>query len=108
MAAAKPMSVVMSVCQELSRIGSHHFTMLAAMADGAGRMNCGMSKPRQITSHTPKVPTMTSQGSQAWSRRLRRAAAASASIRFAASVPRPEPAEVVPESSGMGRLLHGS
>ena len=35
---AKPITVVSKVAQELASKGCHHFIMLAAMAEGAGRM----------------------------------------------------------------------
>jgi hypothetical protein len=59
----KPTTVVIKVCQELSRIGQRHSQPDADTALGAGKTNCSISNSRTTTSHRRKIVMMTTQGS---------------------------------------------
>src|SRR6266436_7432254 len=58
-----PTTVVMKVCQELSRIGQRHSQPDANTALGAGSTNGSMSNARTTASHKTKIATITTQGS---------------------------------------------
>ena len=85
-AMAKPASVDISVCPAFSNSGSHHFTMLCAIADGAGSTNSATLKTWQAISQTTSVPAMISHGSSLRSRCRRRSAMIISSMRRCAAV----------------------